>query len=165
MKSASRNIRRIRQWLRTHLMVVLLLSLGAGGTLFFAPNIVSSQSIAPPAAAKTVHKAAVKASAPSASQPNAYPHSLPTRLIIPKIGVNASILQLGLNSDGTLSTPYSPTAVGWYKGSPTPGETGPSVIVGHVDYIHYGPAVFWNLSKLQPGDTFEVDRADGTAVK
>jgi hypothetical protein len=37
--------------------------------------------------------------------------------------------------------------------------------VGHVDYVNYGPAVFWDLSKLTPGDTFEVERKDGTKAK
>jgi LPXTG-site transpeptidase (sortase) family protein len=63
------------------------------------------------------------------------------------------------------TTPNSATDVGWYRNSPTPGEIGPSVIVGHVDYVHVGPAVFWNLNKLQAGDIFEVQRVDGSTMK
>ncbi|MDD7942881.1 sortase [Actinomycetospora lutea] len=50
---------------------------------------------------------------------------------------------------------------GWYRHSPTPGERGPAVLLGHVDSAHDGPAVFFNLGALRPGDTASVRRADG----
>ena len=53
---------------------------------------------------------------------------------------------------------------GWYDGSPTPGEIGPAVILGHVDSARSGPAVFYDLAALLPGDTIGVTRADGTTV-
>ncbi len=53
---------------------------------------------------------------------------------------------------------------GWYDGSPTPGELGPAVILGHVDSARSGPAVFYDLAALLPGDTIGVTRADGTTV-
>ncbi|MGH3909580.1 MAG: sortase domain-containing protein, partial [Pseudonocardiaceae bacterium] len=45
--------------------------------------------------------------------------------------------------------------------SPTPGEIGPSVIAGHVNYASV-PGVFTRLHEMHPGDTITVDRADGT---
>ena len=42
------------------------------------------------------------------------------------------------------------------------GFGGNAIFSGHVDYIHYGPAVFWDLSELKPGDEVEVRLADGT---
>ena len=51
----------------------------------------------------------------------------------------------------------------WYDGSPTPGERGPSVIVGHVD-TYRGPAVFFYLKELQPGQKLYIDREDGSRV-
>jgi sortase (surface protein transpeptidase) len=52
----------------------------------------------------------------------------------------------------------------WYKYSPTPGQLGASVIEGHVD-TYQGPAVFFRLGSLRPGNRVDVRLADGvTAV-
>jgi sortase (surface protein transpeptidase) len=52
----------------------------------------------------------------------------------------------------------------WYKYSATPGQIGASVIEGHLDSYH-GPAVFFRLGALRPGDKVDVRLADGiTAV-
>jgi sortase (surface protein transpeptidase) len=53
---------------------------------------------------------------------------------------------------------------GWYKYSPTPGELGPAIIVGHVD-SYKGISVFWRLRELVPGDTIDITRADGSVAK
>jgi hypothetical protein len=41
---------------------------------------------------------------------------------------------------------------------------GPSVIAGHVD-SRTGPAVFYRLRDLRPGNALLVDRADGTRLR
>jgi len=52
----------------------------------------------------------------------------------------------------------------WYKYSATPGQIGASVIEGHLD-SYQGPAVFFRLGALRPGDSVDVTLADGiTAV-
>jgi sortase (surface protein transpeptidase) len=52
----------------------------------------------------------------------------------------------------------------WFKNSATPGQAGTSVIEGHVDSYH-GPAVFFRLGELRPGNTIDVRLANGkTAV-
>ncbi len=48
----------------------------------------------------------------------------------------------------------------WYKYPPTPGQIGPTVILGHVDSAKYGPGVFFKLGALQPGATVEVTLTD-----
>ena len=48
---------------------------------------------------------------------------------------------------------------GWYDESPTPGQFGPAIIVGHVD-TRTGPAVFHDLADVRPGATIEVTRRD-----
>jgi len=94
------------------------------------------------------------------------PASAPTRVEIPAIGVSSALLQLGLNADHTVQVP--PLALdskaGWYRGSPTPGQLGPSLILGHVDSAEYGPGVFFRLGALKPGQTVTVTRADGIAA-
>ncbi len=89
--------------------------------------------------------------------------SVPTRLDIPAIGVSTPLTTLGLNDDGTIAVPPLRTdaPAGWYRYLAAPGETGPAVILGHVDTARDGPAVFYRLHDLQPGDRVTVRRADG----
>jgi hypothetical protein len=94
-------------------------------------------------------------------------HSLPVSVTIPTIGVQSRLLHLGRNQDGTMEVPNLITSAGqaaWYKYSATPGQIGTSVIEGHVD-SHQGPAVFYRLGALKPGNRINVTLADGiTAV-
>jgi hypothetical protein len=93
--------------------------------------------------------------------------SLPVSLAIPAIGVRSRLLHLGLNHDGTIQVPSLVTSANeaaWYKYSATPGQPGTAVIEGHVD-SYDGPAVFFRLGALRPGNRIEVTLADGdTAV-
>jgi len=92
--------------------------------------------------------------------------SVPVRIRIPAIGVDAQIIQLGLNADGTVQVPPldEHNLTGWYRYGPAPGQRGASVILGHVDSVT-GPSVFYLLKDLQAGDLIYVTLADGkTAV-
>lgn len=94
------------------------------------------------------------------------PRSLPVTVDIPAIGVHSQLLRLGLNSDGTIQVPSLATAAdeaAWYEYSATPGEIGTSVIEGHVD-SYQGPAVFFRLGALQPGDHIDVKLANGVTA-
>lgn len=88
--------------------------------------------------------------------------SVPTRIAIPKIGVSAPVMQLGLQSNGQIQVPplSTPNLAGWYDQGPTPGEIGPSVIIGHVD-ANKRQAVFYRLRDLAKGDTISITRQDG----
>jgi sortase (surface protein transpeptidase) len=101
----------------------------------------------------------------SASGPS-LPRSLPVSVEIPAIGVDSKLLHLGLNSDGTIQVPSLKTSshlAAWYKYSSTPGQIGSAVIEGHVDSTQ-GPAVFFRLGALRPGDTINVTLADGVTA-
>ncbi len=88
----------------------------------------------------------------------------PTRIRIPRIGVTSSLLKLGKAKDGTVNVDPLPWGVaGWYADGPRPGDPGSAVIMGHVDSTS-GPAVFFRLRELRPGDEIDVSRADGTTV-
>jgi sortase (surface protein transpeptidase) len=80
----------------------------------------------------------------------------PIALQIPAIGLTTTVVPLGRNPDGTATVPSGTTFAGWYDLGPTPGDVGPSVILGHVDSTA-GPGVFFNLKSLLPGDTVTVD--------
>ena len=94
------------------------------------------------------------------------PRSIPVRLDIPAIGVHTDLLRLGLNADGTVEVPPldKQAPAGWYRHSVTPGEAGSAVILGHVDSARDGPAVFYRLGDLEPGDRISVRRADRSTV-
>ncbi len=87
----------------------------------------------------------------------------PVRLRIPAAGVDTELEQLGRAPDKSIALPSRPELAGWFSGGPRPGQPGPAVIIGHVDWDS-GPAVFLRLSRLRPGDTVLVDRADGSTA-
>lgn len=89
--------------------------------------------------------------------------SEPTELSIPDVAIRTSLLSVGRNADNTIEVPASYETAGWYRYSPTPGEIGPTIIVGHVD-SYRGPAVFWRLSQLRPAQLIDVKRADGKTI-
>jgi sortase (surface protein transpeptidase) len=96
-------------------------------------------------------------------QPVAVGRPGPSTLAIPSIGVRAPIVGVGLQANGAMQTP-DPGQVGWYQPGPKPGDPGPAVLVGHVD-SRTGPAVFYRLGQLRPGDEILVGRPDGTTSR
>jgi len=88
----------------------------------------------------------------------------PATLTIPSIGVETQLEHLAVRADGTLAAPVDFARAGWFADGPAPGERGPAVIVGHVD-SRDGPAVFYRLAELVPGDPIEVTRSDGTGAR
>ncbi len=88
---------------------------------------------------------------------------MPISVTIPAIGVTSNLLSLNRNPDGTVQVPSSFHEAGWYQRGPTPGQLGPSVILGHVD-SYKGPGIFFRLGSLEPGDTVKVARQDGTTA-
>ncbi|CAL9516998.1 class F sortase [Streptomyces sp. enrichment culture] len=90
----------------------------------------------------------------------------PVRLLIPAIGVDTPVMPLGLAADGTVQVPpvEADDRAGWYRHSPVPGRTGPSVLLGHVTVGRYGDGVFRHLGRLRPGDRIEARLENGTAA-
>ena len=89
------------------------------------------------------------------------------RLLVPAIGVNASIESVGVRPDGAMETPAQRpwNDVGWYNSGPHPGERGSAVIAGHLDRPGGNPAVFWRLRDLRVGDSVLVVDASGKALR
>ncbi|MGK5742452.1 class F sortase [Micromonospora sp. URMC 103] len=155
-----------KPWRAAGAAVVVLLALAGAGMIG-----VSLQENPAPRPPQPLAQAAPDASGPAeADQPAegapaaaALPRSTPTTIAIPRIGVDAQIMSLGTNPDGTVQVPPLDQAqlAGWYEPGPSPGEVGNAVIVGHVDSAKLGPAVFFDLGALQPGDTVTVNRQDG----
>jgi sortase (surface protein transpeptidase) len=99
--------------------------------------------------------------------PKAAKVAVPSRIRIPSIDVDASIVKIGLKANGDMVTP-KPGKAGWYspkppKGKPPvprPGEPGPAVIAAHVD-SRTGPDVFARLKELKPGAEIRVTDQGG----
>jgi len=89
--------------------------------------------------------------------------SAPTRIRIQAIELDTNIIELGLKENNEIEVPKRYDEVGWYKYGPTPGELGPSVILGHVA-AEVGPGIFGYLRLLEPGDLVEIDREDGSTA-
>jgi Sortase domain len=142
----------------------------AAGTRSAAPSGDADAPVPAPApgsaAPATTDPAGPSSAAPSAAPSSTLPASDPVHLDAPSIGVHSDLLQLGLNPDNTVQVPplAKDSKAGWYRYSPTPGEVGPSVILGHVDSAEYGAGVFFKLGALAPGATVSVTRADATVV-
>jgi sortase (surface protein transpeptidase) len=137
-----------------------LLLIGIAGSVFFGQQLLANHTIQPPKTFNWVNTSLTKTS--TGVQPLAA--SLPTNLSIPAVNINAPIAPVGQAANGTIQMPpILSWETGWYKYSPTPGQLGPAIIVGHVDNYE-SIWVFWRLRYAQPGDDIYISRQDGTTV-
>jgi sortase (surface protein transpeptidase) len=143
--------RRRRLFPLAALLAALLVGCGAGGQTTSPPPATERQQLPSPA----------EESADVAGMAKAEPVSID----IPKIGARSTLVRLGLNADGTVQVPpvSQPMQAGWYSYSPTPGETGPAVILGHVDG-NKQKGIFYRLKELTPGDKIAIARSDGSTA-
>jgi sortase (surface protein transpeptidase) len=81
-------------------------------------------------------------------------------LVIPRLRITAAVEHVGLADDGSMEAPKRYDTVGWYRLGSRPGERGSAVLAGHLD-SKTGPAVFWRLGELRPGDVVLVRSNDG----
>lgn len=102
---------------------------------------------------------------PPAQGPMAAPmaESEPVSIEIPALGVSSEVMDLGLQPDGSMEVPPGAYPAGWYTAAPTPGELGPAIIAGHVDW-NGDPGVFFKLHEIKPGDDVTVRRRDGSTA-
>lgn len=85
---------------------------------------------------------------------------LPKYIEIPAIQVpKTRIMQLRLMKNNEIATPHNIYDTGWYDDSAKPGQNGAMFIYGHVSNWK-ADGVFYNLKKLQPGDTVTITRGD-----
>jgi hypothetical protein len=135
---------------------VVLVTVGAGAIAV----AVLAQQHAPSPGRSAAGSVGAAAKGPSLRR------SVPVSVSIPEIGVRSKLLSLGLNSDGSIAVPSLATSAdkaAWYKYSVTPGQIGAAVIEGHVD-SYDGPAVFYRLGELHPGNRIDVTLANGTTA-
>ncbi|MFE5614385.1 class F sortase [Streptomyces sp. NPDC056463] len=161
---------RIRRWsiaaaVWTLLLLALYLIVGPG-----LPGL-DTAPVSEPASAGVAKHAPAAAPPELQDRPPAQPvnptmpRSAPTRLTIPKIGVDAPFTGLEIGPSGALDPPPADETnlVGWQTDGITPGEQGTALIAGHLDTAT-SPAVFARLAELETGDRFAVRRADGSTA-
>jgi len=85
---------------------------------------------------------------------------LPNHLYIPSINVFARIMPVGVTENGQMDVPRDTDIVGILQPGVLPGAKGIVNIDGHVD-SYTGPAIFFNLKKLIPGDIIIVSNNTG----
>lgn len=85
---------------------------------------------------------------------------LPQRIRIPALRIDTEVEHVGLAPDGAMDVPKRYDTVGWYALGFRPGELGNAVMAGHLD-SKTGPAIFWRLRDLRPGDEVLVTSDDG----
>lgn len=86
--------------------------------------------------------------------------SRPARIRIPSLQVDASIIDRGLQPDGTMQVPPDAKDAGWYTRSPIPGQTGPAVIAAHVNWKGVdGP--FAHIDQLKADDEVVIVHDNG----
>jgi len=144
----------IRRWLAVALLVAITTTGCAGAQVGAAPAPTSARP-AEPSSSLSVEQVGPGAAV--------LPASAPVRVVVPSIGVDSGLLDLGLQADGTLEVPPDGTSAGWYTDAPTPGELGPAVIAAHVDW-QGRPGVFHRLRDVRPGEEISVLREDGTTA-
>ncbi|MBW1596297.1 sortase domain-bontaining protein [Streptomyces sp. JJ38] len=112
-----------------------------------------------PAPAVTAPRAA-----PSGPPVQPLPRARPQRVRAPAIGLDVRTEPVGLDDDGSVALPDNADHAGWFTRTPAPGQSGNAVVVGHVD-SDSGPAAFYGLGSLRPGDRIVVDRERGPAAE
>ena len=78
----------------------------------------------------------------------------PNRLLVPKLGVDAPVIGIGV-VDGVLLPPSDPQTLGWWTDGAKPGALrGGALITGHT--VHSGGGAFDDLETLRRGDRVAV---------
>lgn len=91
----------------------------------------------------------------------------PSHITIPNLGIDTSVVPVGITPENVMEVPSSGSLVGWYTGSPKPGEEQPraSILTGHFDTTQGLPAVFHTLETIEFGDAVLLKDARGTAYE
>ena len=99
----------------------------------------------------------------TAPEPEAPAVTVPLRMMIDRLGVDAPVDVYKLDADGVPEVPVAEDAaevVAWYDFSSKPGAGSNAVFAGHITWDR-APAVFANLNDLQAGDVVRLVSDDG----
>lgn len=98
--------------------------------------------------------------APAKARSVAVAPLVPTRVRIPRLAVDSTVIRVVVDKAGALGVPRDPHVVGWWADGATPGaRTGTAILDGHVNYAGVEGSLA-HLDRLRPGDVVILD---GTA--
>ena len=89
------------------------------------------------------------------------PEPEPVAISAASVSLEAAVVPVGLNNDGSVEIPPDVDVTGWYRYGGRPGERGPTVVVGHVDAVGQGAGAFSLLVYLEVGTEVAVTMSDG----
>jgi LPXTG-site transpeptidase (sortase) family protein len=124
----------------------------------------TAPTVTGPSAERALPFAMPSTSALPAIAPVAVVDIRPSRLVIPRINLDATIEARGLDANRNMQTAKDFKHVAWYDLGPAPGQPGDALLNGHVNWWT-GGAVFTRLSQIRTGDEVIVIRADGAIVR
>jgi len=142
---------------------VLLLGRGGWAPLDVPPAVEAAPEVVLP------EPSAPEPSAPDpepepASEPYGIERAVPLRVRIGAITVDAPIVRVGLEVDGSMEIPERVAEIGWYdpdERGVAPGAAGTAVLAGHVDSRTQGRGALYDLRDLRVGEIIELDLTDG----
>ena len=142
----------------------LLVLAGMFGSGYFTNQIISQHALLPPQTFTALRMPTAQPATHPQPAIKPLPPSVPTAIAIPSVNINVPLVPVGQAPGGIIQMPpLFAWEAGWYDKSPTPGQLGPSVIVGHVDN-YKTISVFWRLRYVHQGAAIIVTRADGTRL-
>jgi sortase (surface protein transpeptidase) len=132
--------------------LIIVFAIFAGG--IFGKTIQSEQT--------RVGNTLENVSPPSATPtPTKNPLGKPVSVAIPKLHINTTVEHVGNDANGNMDVPKNDDNVAWYQPGFIPGQIGSAVLAGHYDQKDGGPAVFYDLNKLEKGDEIIVSDEEG----
>lgn len=96
----------------------------------------------------------------SVNQPEPPAPTVPMRLVIESLNVDAPVIEMGMDSQGVPHVPLNGQDVAWYDFSSRPGAGSNAVFAAHINWAR-APGVFADLDHLQVGDSVRLLSDDG----
>jgi hypothetical protein len=86
----------------------------------------------------------------------------PSQVRVAMLGIDATVVPVGLDDAGNMMLPPDPASAGWYQYGPAPASSaGATVIAAHVDSLTYGLGPFAALADAAPGTEIVVTDTAG----
>lgn len=88
----------------------------------------------------------------------------PKYIRLPSIGAEGFIQRVGVDQNQQVAVPNNVHVGGWFVDSVRPGQTGLSIIDGHVDGRE-ADGIFKNLANLKENDEYSIEMGDGNTTR
>jgi hypothetical protein len=125
------------------------------------PAALHDPVLGPPARPSAASPAVSVAAAP----PSPAPPAPPVRIRAVDAGLDAPVVDSGVDERGGMAIPHDIHTVGWYRFGVGPGaSTGSAVLAGHVDDHIQGYGAFHRLAHLAVGNPVQVTLTDGRVL-